>query len=89
MIGDAGEDIGKPCLRIDAIELGGPNERAHQRRSFRAALRWTPHHSPTATMEIEWMMIVSPSRVPGESGGFFQRSTIGKDDLPLIGLIMI
>ena len=26
-------------------------------------------------MEIEWMMLVSPSRVPGESGGVFQRST--------------
>jgi hypothetical protein len=35
----------------------------------------TPSFADGAAMEIEWMMIVSPSRVPGESGGFFQRST--------------
>jgi hypothetical protein len=39
MIGDAGEDIGKPGLRIDVVELGGPDERVHQRRPFGAALR--------------------------------------------------
>jgi hypothetical protein len=35
----------------------------------------TPSFADGAAMEIEWMMIVSPSRVPGESGGFFQMST--------------
>ena len=35
----------------------------------------TPSFADGAAMEIEWMMLVSPSRVPSESGEFFQRST--------------
>jgi hypothetical protein len=35
----------------------------------------TPSFADGAAMEIEWMMLVSPSLVPGESGGVFERST--------------
>ena len=49
----------------------------------------TPSFADGAAMEIEWMMLVSPSRVPGESGGVFRRVNIGKDSPPLIGLIVI
>ena len=30
--GDPAEDIGKPGLRIDVVELGGADERVHHRR---------------------------------------------------------
>jgi hypothetical protein len=39
MISEAGENFGEPGLRIDVVELGGPDERDHQRRLFGAALR--------------------------------------------------
>ena len=38
MIGDAGEDIGKPCLRIDIVELGGLDERVDDSSTLPAAV---------------------------------------------------
>ena len=32
MVGDAGEDVGQPCLRIDVIEAAGLNQRIRDRR---------------------------------------------------------
>jgi hypothetical protein len=29
VIGDAGEDVGEPGLRVDAVELGGADQRVH------------------------------------------------------------
>ena len=38
MIGQAGEDVGKPGLRIDAVELRGLDQGVHRRRAFAAAI---------------------------------------------------
>ena len=37
-VGDPGENVGEPSLRIDVIELCGLDERVHQGRPFRPAL---------------------------------------------------
>jgi hypothetical protein len=37
-IGDAGEDIGEPCLRIDVVEPSGGDERVHERGALAAAV---------------------------------------------------
>jgi len=37
-VGDAGEDIGEPSLRIDVIQLGGLYQRVHERGAIRSAL---------------------------------------------------
>ena len=29
LLGDAGEDVGEPGLRVDVVELGGADERVH------------------------------------------------------------
>ena len=39
MIGDPGENVGEPGLWVNLVELCGPDERVHQRRSFGPALR--------------------------------------------------
>ena len=38
MIGQAGEDVGEPGLRVDAVELGGFDERVHGGRTFATAI---------------------------------------------------
>ena len=38
MIGDAGEHIGQPGLRIDVVELGRVNQRQHGRGALAAAI---------------------------------------------------
>ena len=38
VIGDAGEYVGEPGLRIDVIELGRLNQREHDRGAFAAAI---------------------------------------------------
>jgi hypothetical protein len=38
LIGDAGEHVGKPRLRIDVLELGGLNQREHDRGAFAAEI---------------------------------------------------
>ena len=38
MIGDAREDIGEPCLGIDAIHLCGGDQAVHHRGSLAAAI---------------------------------------------------
>ena len=37
-VGDAGENVAEPRLRIDAVEFCGLNERVHEGCSFRPAL---------------------------------------------------
>ena len=37
-VGDAGEDIGKPGLRVDVVELGGDDEGVHRRGALAAAV---------------------------------------------------
>ena len=37
-LGDAGEDIGEPSLRVDVVELGGADEGVHRRGSLAAAV---------------------------------------------------
>jgi hypothetical protein len=39
MIGDPGENVGEPGLRIDVVELGGPDEGVHQGCAVGPALR--------------------------------------------------
>ena len=38
-IGDAGEHVGEPGLRIDIVQLGGLDECVHESGAFRPALR--------------------------------------------------
>ena len=38
VIGDAGEHVGEPGLRVDAVELGGADQRVDRRRAFAAAI---------------------------------------------------
>ena len=37
-LGDAGEDVGEPGLRVDVVELGGADQRVHHRCSLAAAI---------------------------------------------------
>ena len=37
-VGDAGEDVGEPGLRVDAVELGGADQRVHEGGPVAAAL---------------------------------------------------
>jgi hypothetical protein len=39
MIGDAGDDIGKPSLGVDAVEACGFDERVDDRRALAARIR--------------------------------------------------
>jgi hypothetical protein len=39
MTSDAGEDVGEPSLWVDAVELGGADERVHDGRSLPSAVR--------------------------------------------------
>ena len=39
MIGDAGEDISEPSLRVDVVELRRVDERVHEGGALGAALR--------------------------------------------------
>jgi len=39
VIGDAAENIGEPSLRIDAVQLGGLDQRIGDGRGFATALR--------------------------------------------------
>jgi hypothetical protein len=39
MIGDAGEDIGEPSLRVNVVELRCVDERVHEGSALGAALR--------------------------------------------------
>lgn len=38
-IGDAGEDIGEPGLRVDIVELGRRDQRQHEGGPIRATIR--------------------------------------------------
>ena len=38
MIGDAGEHVGEPGLRIDVVELGRVDQRVHDRGALAAAI---------------------------------------------------
>jgi hypothetical protein len=38
VIGDPGQDIGEPSLRIDVVELGGLDQREHDRGTLAAAV---------------------------------------------------
>jgi hypothetical protein len=38
VIGDAGEDVGEPGLRVDAVELGGADQGVHHRRALAASV---------------------------------------------------
>ena len=40
---DAGENVGEPGLRINVVELGGPDERVHVGGPLRPALRSSEH----------------------------------------------
>jgi hypothetical protein len=51
MIGDAGENVGEPGLRVDAVELGGLDERIHHSGTVRPALR--PGEQPRFPAERE------------------------------------
>ena len=37
-LGDAGEDVGEPGLRVDVVEFGGADERVHHRRPLAATI---------------------------------------------------
>lgn len=37
-VGDPGDDVGEPCLRIDVVELGRSDEGVHRRRTLAATL---------------------------------------------------
>jgi len=37
-IGDAGEDVCEPGLRIDIVELGGDDQRVHERGALATAV---------------------------------------------------
>lgn len=39
MTSDAGEDVGEPSLWVDAVELGGTDERVHDDRSLPFAVK--------------------------------------------------
>lgn len=39
MVGDAGEDVGEPCLRIDVVESTGQDQRIGDRRPLATAIR--------------------------------------------------
>jgi len=39
MIGDAAEHVGEPSLRIDAVQLGGLDQREHRGGPFPAPIR--------------------------------------------------
>src|SRR5918995_3055832 len=39
MIGQAGEDVGEPGLRVDAVQLRGFDQRVHGGRAFATAIR--------------------------------------------------
>ena len=34
MLGDAAQDVGEPCLRVDPIELGGADQGVDRRRAL-------------------------------------------------------
>ena len=38
VLGDAGEQVGEPCLRIDAIHFGRDNDAVHDGGSLSAAI---------------------------------------------------
>ena len=38
MIGDAAQDVVKPGLRVDAVELGRGDQRIHRRRALSTAI---------------------------------------------------
>jgi hypothetical protein len=38
MVGDPGEDVGKPSLRVDAVELRGLDQGVDRRRPLAAAV---------------------------------------------------
>lgn len=37
-VGDAREDVGEPCLRIDVVELWGADKAQHEGRALTAAV---------------------------------------------------
>ena len=37
-VGDSGEDVGEPSLRVDGVEFGGLDERVHEGGPFGPAL---------------------------------------------------
>jgi hypothetical protein len=39
VVGQPGEDVGEPSLRIDAVELGGLDQGVDRRRPFATAVR--------------------------------------------------
>ena len=39
MAGNAHEDVGEPCLRVDVVELCGADQGVHDRRAATAAIR--------------------------------------------------
>jgi hypothetical protein len=38
MLGDPGQDIGQPGLRVDIIQFGGDDQTVHRRRPLSAAI---------------------------------------------------
>jgi hypothetical protein len=38
MIGNAGQDVGEPCARVDVVQLGRDDERVHRCRPLAAAI---------------------------------------------------
>ena len=56
MVGDAGEHVGKPGLRIDVVELGRGDQGVHRRGTLAAAIgaREQPGAAPQGD---EWVIL--------------------------------
>ena len=58
-IGDAGEDIGEPGLRIDIVELGGDDEGVHRRGALAPAVGAAEQPRPSAQSDRAFILPIS------------------------------
>jgi hypothetical protein len=69
MVGDAGQDIGKPSLRIDVVHLGGLCRPPNYAEQFRSDQSFAPMSAHRAAIAPVPFGIVWPFTAPQEKQG--------------------
>ena len=58
-LGDAGENVGEPSLRIDVVELGGDDEGIHRRGAHAAAVGAAEQPRPSSQGDRAFILPIS------------------------------